>query len=600
MSSTERAEGSRNRIWAAAAVFVLLLAIYARWDAYYDLNDDSLMENILSGAYSGAPMARNIQSYFPLTALIAGFYRIAPGVPWYALLLIGLQALCVFLIFCRILKWTRAGATIAAAMIWCYAAYHFVFVQYSVTTGMLAVTAAFLFLTNDRHESPVSAIRQSWISLLLIFIGFLLRSEMMLMMLPFVALAVIYRELSDAEEKHRLSHETAGPGAARKGTLPAVKNIAVIGCAILLLLGIGWLGNEAGYHSAEWKEFYEFFDARTQLYDFAYIPDYAGNEAFYDELQLSPEEVLLLQNYNFGLDEELTAEKISAVADYAKNLRQLEKGTKQRVKEALWEYRASFTDEAVRDYQVLILLLYLLNAAVVLCHFRNSFVHAGTLLCLFAIRSALWLYLLYVHRAPIRLTHPMCMMEIMMLVVLLLREHRLLSEKSDGRREQDNRRNISFALILAAAAVFLVIAVRPARQIDPEISRREEVNPRYEAYLSYCAEHPDQVYFIDVYSTVSFTQGMFPGSRAAGPANQDLLGGWACKSPLYVQKLRRSGLTDVREGLLQENVFFVSRSDFETGWLSRYYESVGIPASIQAVDTIADYFTVYAVREENR
>ena len=46
---------------AAAVTAVFLVLLFLRFDAYYDLNDDVLMEDLLSGAYTGAPAFRNIQ-----------------------------------------------------------------------------------------------------------------------------------------------------------------------------------------------------------------------------------------------------------------------------------------------------------------------------------------------------------------------------------------------------------------------------------------------------------------------------------------------------------------------------------------------------------
>lgn len=83
-----------------AALFLLLAA---RFDFYYDLNDDFLMDRILSGAYTGEPEARNIQSLFPLTALLAALFRVARRIDWYALLLLALQMLALFLPLHRVM-----------------------------------------------------------------------------------------------------------------------------------------------------------------------------------------------------------------------------------------------------------------------------------------------------------------------------------------------------------------------------------------------------------------------------------------------------------------------------------------------------------------
>lgn len=55
----------------------LILAgiLAARFDFYYDLNDDVLIKDILSGVYSGTPDGHTMQLLYPLGALLALLYR---------------------------------------------------------------------------------------------------------------------------------------------------------------------------------------------------------------------------------------------------------------------------------------------------------------------------------------------------------------------------------------------------------------------------------------------------------------------------------------------------------------------------------------------
>ncbi len=74
--------------------------------------------------------------------------------------------------------------------------------------------------------------------------------------------------------------------------------------ALVLAAGMGLFEgiDKAAYSSPAWTEFRRFFDARTELYDFAGgAPDYAGNEAFYDSEGITKEEVSLYQNYTMRM-----------------------------------------------------------------------------------------------------------------------------------------------------------------------------------------------------------------------------------------------------------------------------------------------------------
>ncbi len=72
-----------------ALIFTTSLALLfsAQFDFYYDLNDDTMIKDIVSGAYTGQPSGYCIQMLYPLAWCIALCYRAIPTVPWYGLFL---------------------------------------------------------------------------------------------------------------------------------------------------------------------------------------------------------------------------------------------------------------------------------------------------------------------------------------------------------------------------------------------------------------------------------------------------------------------------------------------------------------------------------
>ena len=56
--------------------FIAVLFMGYIGDYFFDLNDDVLMKDMLSGAYTGAPEAHNIQMLYPISAFISMFYRV--------------------------------------------------------------------------------------------------------------------------------------------------------------------------------------------------------------------------------------------------------------------------------------------------------------------------------------------------------------------------------------------------------------------------------------------------------------------------------------------------------------------------------------------
>ncbi|MBQ9614427.1 MAG: hypothetical protein IJV14_17845 [Lachnospiraceae bacterium] len=571
-----------------------------RFDYYFDLNDDFMMQHILSGEYTGMPESRNIQSLYPLSLLFSVLYKLADQVEWYGIFLLLCQFGALSLVLRQILKLRKSAAhrgLLAGVAVLMYSGvmlYHLVFVQYSVTVGLIAAAAAVLLLTG-RWSFKGTILP----SALLIWLGYLLRSEMMLFLMPFLLLALALR----------LWTGSVWSGERITKALRRFLGIsAVLAAGIVLLRAVdAW-----GYRSPEWREFRELFDARTQLYDFQKIPPYETNESFYDSIGLTGEEAALLQNYNFGLDQKIDAGTLRLTAEHAAELA-AEQSLASRIRNALWDYRAELTDRADLPWNLVSILFY---AAAVLCTAVRAVYAAekrdraekGVLLLgilmLAAGRSLLWCYLFFYHRPVVRLTHPMCLMECVLLAWIIY--------SPGGAEPADQARSSSADMLKAgktayAAVCGLLIAgllyasFMQVRMTVSEYERREAVNRPYQEYLAYCsdAKRQDGFYITDVYSTVDFSEKIFNNNEVK-VLNWDLCGGWVCKSPLQEKKWAAYSADSAQEALLdpERHVYFVAKQEYDTGWLEDYYRSFGDRIRIERVDTAAGIFAVYQLRRE--
>ncbi len=125
---------------ASAVLTLAVVAIAACFgDFYFDLNDDVLMKDILSGAYTGLPQGHNIQMLYPVSAFIALLYRAYRGLDWYGIFFFACHFGCVFILLSRALKVAegKAGKLITGAFAILFVLggmlSHFVFVQYTFT-----------------------------------------------------------------------------------------------------------------------------------------------------------------------------------------------------------------------------------------------------------------------------------------------------------------------------------------------------------------------------------------------------------------------------------------------------------------------------------
>ncbi|MBD5462113.1 MAG: hypothetical protein HDR24_03490 [Lachnospiraceae bacterium] len=597
----------KNENWmiALAATAVLCLLVGMRFDYFYDLNDDVLMKDILAGCYTGTPEGHNIQMLWLVSAFISLFYRVVRFLPWYGIFLCLCHFGCFFLILkrslasCKTVIGKLAAALTETLLFGGVFLEHLVFAQYTVTCTFLAAAAAFLFYTTDIELACKDFVKKNLPVVLLVFVAYLIRSEMLLLVLPMICVAGVAKWGSESRiftKEH------------------AVKYLAVIGM-ILAGIGIGQLTHMAAYGSQQWRTFTEFFDNRTELYDFQEIPAYAENQAFYESIGLSESEKILLDNYNFGMDEEIDEVMVGQIAQYAGTNRSAEKPFLEKLPEKLRDYVYRFTSSKGKpgsDYpwNVMVILGYIavFLTAIPRKYTKERIQEAGggtyvknilgvswKLIFLFAVRTALWMYILMRERAPERITHSLYLMEFCILIGMAFSQY-------GGICYVRTRKILGGAAAVIACVMAVLILPGVVKTVSENQMRREEVNGLYRGLYDRLSgeENKENFYLIDVYSSVSYSGIPYSEKMFANVDNSldnyDIMGGWACKSPLQRKKLAGFGIESMEQALRdREDVYFVRMKSEDMQWLFDYYEDHGTPIEVNLIDTIADVFEIYAV-----
>lgn len=569
------------------------------FDFYYDLNDDTMMKDIMSGVYSGMPDGHNMQTLYPLGALIALCYRLCGTLPWYGLFLCLCQFVCFYLIGVRLCAMADKfiSLSLLTLFLWGTCLLHLISIQYTVTCAIMSAAAIFLFYTTPEGLGTQQFVVKNIPSIILVVVAYQLRTEMLLLTFPFICLAGLYRM---AEEEKIFEKENL------------CKYCAVLG-TILMGMALSSAADYAAYSGSDWKDFRKFFDARTTVYDF--YPELINDEAYsgaLTELGVTPEQQALLDidNYNFGLDDAIDTQMLMDMADYAS---QMIGGTKGfavdfRDKISLYIYRTFHGQDA--PYNMIVIWAYAAIAAAgfMICRRSKGEAQQGTgqsimrryafiwqLALLAVVRSAIWMFILMRGRDPVRITHSLYLVETSLLIAVLIRKLSLC--RTDMRKNGVIRgMGILFALLLAGG---VADSITEARNDQAE---REWVNAGWYAIDAYCREHAENFYFEDVYSTVSFSQKIF-GNNDHSYANYDIMGGWICKSPLYKEKLSRYHIISAKEALLEQDNVYLIMSDSEAldrglDWIINFYDSQGVSVRVEKTDKIGEFYSVYQVKEQ--
>lgn len=594
-----------NKIVSFGLILFLLLFVGLRYDYYYDLNDDVVMKDLLAGVYTGTPEGHNIQMQYPLSLVISLLYRIFPTAPVYGIFLCLCQYGALWLMAGRSLRF-RTGTVSKIAVMVVFGAVilsmilpRLIFVQYTFTSGMLTAAAAYWFITSKKND--VSAfIRANIPAVLLVVLAYMIRSEMALLLLPMVCVAGVYRWSMETQIWNRDSF---------------TKYLTVIG-AVLVGIVLTTIVHEVAFRGADWERYVAYFNSRTELYDFQGIPSYEGNEAVYEEVGLTKsEQYMLLEQYNFGLDDTLEAGQLDTLAEY-----QLEtKADKQsfwallteKVKE--YVYRMSHKEpegSGIEDdypWNIMIIFGYMTVLIMVIWSHgdgepqsvKKIWIAVGMLAFLFCVRTALWMFLLMRGRTPVRITHSLYLMEFWILLAMLHIEGTQLRAKIANLV----RATIVYPVIFGVTAAFsLPVAIKEA---DISYEYRTQANVVDAGMKEYCRNHPENFYFFDVYSTVSYPVEPYLGTPYSEKmfqnvdntlGNYDIMGGWLVKSPSYDKKLEAFEMESMSSALLEkENVYMMAELAKGTEYFVEYYADQGVDVQVQLTDTICDIIGVYKI-----
>lgn len=563
-------------IIALFIVTTLYLVIGFRYDMHYELNDDTMMRNILSGSYTGHASPRCYFMLYPLGILLSLLYRVIPFVQWYDVFLITCQFVCLFLVLVRLMKICRGQKEkIITVFLWVfiviiYLLNYLVFVTFTVTGGLMAATAVFLFVTEEDREN---LFRKSVPSIILIAVAFCIRYMVIPMMLPFICIGGIYQW---SKEKEILSKDN-------------IKKYFGIFGTIVISLAFLFIADKIAYSSNEWKMFKEFCEDRANVYDYQYVPLYEDNKDFYNKNNISYEQYLLLRSYDFGLDEDIDAEVMSALLDYSNKTGP---DLKEKFNIALGAYRIQITDKIGTPYHTLILVGYIL---LMLSINRRNWIKIIVLEVMILIsRSIIWLYLLGQGRVVSRVIHPLYWAEFILLAAISLTEV-----------SYANKNYKKYILYICTAVLCAVTFTSSFTSFNTKYESLQSKALQHEAVQSYCLENEDNFYLVPVYSIGVLPEKVFDGNKE--PENMELLGGWLVKSPVYRQKLSNYDIDRIDDALIyKDNVYIIQHNDYVSydteypfQWLTSYYKGKGYNVEVIKTDVIVDNIEVHKVEKVN-
>ena len=278
---------------------LILGAMAAFMRPSFETNDDIVFAELGSGL-RGVKDAHLVFQNYGLGMIYRLLYGVTGRLPWYTIVqyMILFAAFTVFT-YVLISRLGEISGLCLFVILACGFGYEgYIHLQFTKTAGIAAAAAVFLLLYLLEQE------KYSWWG---IAGGILL-----------AVIAYMYRE----DQFWASCGLMAGAGLLFLFDLRKYRNkklrrlgICVLTFGVLLLSVFGvdrW--DSSKYRSAEWKEYQEFNQLRSELLDYGF-PDYDSNQEIYEELGISREAYELYKSWNFNDTEKFDTEVMKKLVD---------------------------------------------------------------------------------------------------------------------------------------------------------------------------------------------------------------------------------------------------------------------------------------------
>lgn len=542
-----------GRKWLGmSALFLVIVVLNILSTPVFYLNDDVTMRSILSGAYTGTPDGHAVYMQYPLTGILALLYRMAGFIPWMEVLFVG-SVFCCMVFFAKSFESWLQGILLALAVYIPFMLY----MHYTLVSALLAATACYLLVKGDK------GIRSG----LLLLLAFLIRRQVGLLSLPFVLCAYVFRVLHvPAQERKRECTEKA-------------KWFVILAIGMLLCSVIHGIC----YSSEEWKEYSSYNDARTLLYDYT---DFLSTESYKENCEaygMTSTEYDVLYHYNNMLEPSIDAERMQEIADKVSAGMDGKVINVATIKDSIYKY---YLQVRYNDTPFNYIWLGTVCLLAVVCICCKAWLRLGVLGVLEIGRSLVWIYLIWQGRFPERVSVSLYLIEILLLLGML----QMTASKVKWNAAKKVWVEWGLTVLLISACAF------EWKDIFRELEYRHEVQKDWEALKEYCAERPETIYMMDVFSVVTYAESQYSKDLE----NMKIMGGWLSASPLSEQVFAQMGAKDAAEALYSGRVRLLAKEEKELHWLESYLEGRFGDCELVSCDRIQlpeeGAFSVYEVR----
>lgn len=517
---------------------LLFLVIYKLIPIVYSTNDDRMIAEIVSGQFTGKPESYGIQMTYGFTWFLSKLYEAAGSFNWYGIVLIGVQMFSLGTVFYRLQsfsdQWLRKLQVLLLAICLYVALWLKVYVQltYTTTAAFVGMAAVFWYAASKTQWKNI------WMAVILANLAFCIRPNIFYMFVPATGLVYLWKLIGKKDVK--------------KLTIGAPFIILAV-TAVLFVI------NAAAYREEGWKEFRDFFDVRTNVYDYYDLLPYQEYPELYEPYGISEEEFNMMRVYNYTVLGDLPKEFFPQYLEACKQMEQQQGITfVSKSVEAVKIFGKDVLTNGYGDANSFLFVCAALLLVILIA--LKKYALAIYLGMQSAVICGVWLYFTYWGRAIERIQ---VTMSLIFLAVLL----QVLCELELWKGEKDKRKAMISGL---SVLVFGLIAFSNGQRLRYDNIAKTHWYNDVETIKEYCAQDPDRLYYMDIATMTELYGKCTIKLTEPDYINYISMGDWSAYCPHYEEKLKNHGVENIAESITEENTYVIMLHNYQLKCMKEY------------------------------
>ena len=517
---------------------LLFLVIYKLIPIVYSTNDDRMIAEIVSGQFTGKPESYGIQMTYGFTWFLSKLYEAAGSFNWYGIVLIGVQMFSLGTVFYRLQsfsdQWLRKLQVLLLAICLYVALWLKVYVQltYTTTAAFVGMAAVFWYAASKTQWKNI------WMAVILANLAFCIRPNIFYMFVPATGLVYLWKLIGKKDVK--------------KLTIGAPFIILAV-TAVLFVI------NAAAYREEGWKEFRDFFDVRTNVYDYYDLLPYQEYPELYEPYGISEEEFNMMRVYNYTVLGDLPKEFFPQYLEACKQMEQQQGITfVSKSVEAVKIFGKDVLTNGYGDANSFLFVCAALLLVILIA--LKKYALAIYLGMQSAVICGVWLYFTYWGRAIERIQ---VTMSLIFLAVLL----QVLCELELWKGEKDKRKAMISGL---SVLVFGLIAFTNGQRLRYDNIAKTHWYNDVETIKEYCAQDPDRLYYMDIATMTELYGKCTIKLTEPDYINYISMGDWSAYCPHYEEKLKNHGVENIAESITEENTYVIMLHNYQLKCMKEY------------------------------